>query len=95
MKTCIYQTNLFRLNALDENNVPFQVENYNLSFNEKCDKMHASYCKFVLNLDKFTSNFAARAELETLQSGNVVSSQADAIQIGAMDMGGSRMTLLT
>ena len=25
--------------------------------------MHASYCKFVLNLDKFTSNFAARAEL--------------------------------
>ena len=55
--------NLFRLNALDENNVPFQVKNYNLSFNEKCDKMHASYCKFVLNLDKFTSNFAARAEL--------------------------------
>ena len=55
--------NLFRLNALDENNVPFHVENYNLSFNEKCDKMHASYCKFVLNLDKFTSNFAARAEL--------------------------------
>ena len=36
---------------------------YNLSFNEKCDKMHASYCKFVLNLDKFTSNCAARAEL--------------------------------
>ena len=55
--------NLFRLNALDENNVPFQVENYNLSFNEKCDKMHASYCKFFLNLDKFTSNFAATAEL--------------------------------
>ena len=55
--------NLFRLNALDENNVPFHVENYNLSVNEKCDKMHASYCKFVLNLDKFTSNFAARAEL--------------------------------
>ena len=39
------------------------MENYNLSFNEKSDKMHASYCKFVLNLDKFTSNFAARAEL--------------------------------
>ena len=59
----VIKENLFRLNAFDENNVPFQVQNCNLSFNERCNKMHASSCKFVLNLDKFTSNLAARAEL--------------------------------